>query len=115
MEVSDAYLSLVQEDNDCEKFEKELQQSNTTPVEEIWGMIRRMESNKREWNYPILSDGEQVAISDIEKAQMMVETLSKVHSTQNLSEEEKRSRAETREVWSCSKRRKGTSFAVQKK
>lgn len=63
-------------------------------------MIKRMEGNRREWCYPILSDGTQVAISNAEKAEMMVQTLSKVHSSHNLSEEEKKGRAETREAYS---------------
>lgn len=69
---------------------------NTTSVDQVWGMIKRMEGNRREWYYPILSDGGQVAISNAEKAEMMVNTLSKVHSSDNLSEEEKKGRADTR-------------------
>ena len=52
-------------------------------------MIKKMEGNRREWNHPILSDGEQVAITNSEKAEIMVNTLSMVHSSDNLSEEEK--------------------------
>ena len=59
-------------------------------------MIKKMEGNRREWNYPILSDGEQVDITNSEKAEMMVNTLSMVHSSDNLSEEEKMEGDETK-------------------
>jgi len=72
---------------------------STININDVWGMIKKMEGNKgnrREWNYPILSDGEQLAISSLEKAEMMVNTLSKVHSSSNLSQEERRAREETK-------------------
>ena len=62
-------------------------------------MIKKMEGNRREWNYPILSDGEQLAISNLEKAEMMVNTMSKVHISSNLSEEERSGREETRSLY----------------
>lgn len=56
-----------------------------------------MEGNRREWCYPTLSDGRQVAEkANAEKAKTMVQTLSKEHSSSNLSEEEKKGNAETR-------------------
>ena len=65
---------------------------STTNINDIWGMVKKMEGNRREWSYPIISG----AISNLEKAEMMVNTLSKVHRFNNLSDEEKRSRGETR-------------------
>ena len=59
-------------------------------------MIKKMEGNRSKWNYPILSDGDQVAITNSEKAEMMVNTLSMVHSSDNLSEEEKMEGDETK-------------------
>lgn len=72
---------------------------STININDVWGMIKKMEGNRREWNYPILSDGEQLAVSNLEKAEMLVNTLSKVHSSGNLSEEERRGREETRSVY----------------
>lgn len=69
-------------------------------------MIRKMEGNKREWSYPILSEGGRVAMSNREKAEMMVIALSKVHSSNNLSEEERRSREETKRVYAGAIQRK---------
>lgn len=34
---------------------------SATQVGEIWGMIRRMGGDRREWSYPVLSDGEGVS------------------------------------------------------
>ena len=68
-------------------------------INDVWGLIKKMEGNRREWNYPILSDGVQLAISNLEKAEMMVNKLSKVHSSSNLSEEERRGREETRSLY----------------
>lgn len=78
-------------------------------INDVWGMIKKMEGNRREWNYPILSDGEQLAISNFEKAEMMVSNLSKVHSSSNLSEEERRGREETRRVYTENIQKKGKS------
>uniref|UniRef100_A0A671TUX8 Reverse transcriptase domain-containing protein n=1 Tax=Sparus aurata TaxID=8175 RepID=A0A671TUX8_SPAAU len=72
---------------------------STININDVWGMIKKMEGYRREWNYPILSDGEQLAISNLEKAEMMVKTMSKVHSSSNLSEEERRGREETRSLY----------------
>ena len=69
---------------------------STTNINYIWGMVKKIVGNRREWSYPILSSGDQLAISNLEKAEMMVNTFSKVHSFNNLSDEEKRSRGETR-------------------
>ena len=60
---------------------------STTQVGEIWGMIRKMGGDRREWSYPVLSDGEGVAVTNKEKAELMVKTLVTVHSSNHLSEE----------------------------
>lgn len=61
-------------------------------------MIKKMVGKRREWNYPILSDGFQLAISNLEILEIMVNILSRVHSSSNLSEEERRGREETRRI-----------------
>lgn len=76
-------------------------------INDVRRMIKKMEGNRREGNYPILSDGEQLAISNLEKAEMMVNTLSKVHSSSNLSEEERRGREETMSLYAEDIQKKG--------
>jgi Cu/Ag efflux pump CusA len=41
---------------------------------------------RREWDYPVLMSGEDLAVTD-EKAEMMAEVFVQVHSLANLSEE----------------------------
>jgi Cu/Ag efflux pump CusA len=41
---------------------------------------------RREWDYPVLMSGEDLAVTD-EKAEMMAEVFVQVHSSANLSEE----------------------------
>lgn len=42
-----------------------------TKVGQVWGMIRRMKGIKREYKYPIITDGEITAVKDEEKAEML--------------------------------------------
>jgi len=44
----------------------------TTPVGDVWNMIKGMQGIRREWKYPILKMGEEAAVSDQEKAEMIV-------------------------------------------
>lgn len=37
--------------------------SRTTPIRNVWGMIRKMRGIRREQQYPILQNEEEVAIS----------------------------------------------------
>ena len=59
---------------------------------EVWGVIRRMRGIRREWQYPILKEKEEAAVSDEEKAEMIVKALTQNHSSDNLTEEGKRGR-----------------------
>ncbi len=68
----------------------------STPVGEVWSMIKSMRGIRKEWQYPILKMGEEVAVSDGEKAEMIAKALIQIHSSSNLSEEGKRGRAKTR-------------------
>ncbi len=68
----------------------------STPVGEVWSMIKSMRGIRKEWQYPILKMGEEVAVSDGEKAEMIAKALIQIHSSNNLSEEGKRGRAKTR-------------------
>ena len=38
-----------------------------------------MEGDRREWSYPDLSDGEQIAVLDTEKVELMLNTFNRVH------------------------------------
>ena len=64
----------------------------TTPVGEVWGMIRKMGGERREWDYPVIISEEETAVSNREKAEIMAKAFVKVHSSDNLSEEGKQRR-----------------------
>ncbi|KAL2082812.1 hypothetical protein ACEWY4_022630 [Coilia grayii] len=66
-----------------------------TPVGKIWSMIKRMKGNGKQYGYPGLLDGNTVITSIVGKAEIIAKTLSKVHSSENLSQQEKMARAET--------------------
>lgn len=64
-----------------------------TRIQNIWSMIRRMNGMKRECDYPILRDGDIIAVTDGgEKANVLAKTFVKVHSSGNVSEEGRRGR-----------------------
>jgi len=59
----------------------------TTPLERIWGM-------KRNYDYPMLIDGENIVTTSKDKAGVIAKMLARVHSSDNLSLEEKKERKE---------------------
>jgi len=67
----------------------------TTPIEKDWGMIRKMRGNGWEYGYPVIIDGDDRITSRKEKAEAIGKTLAKVHSSENLSYEERKGREET--------------------
>lgn len=67
----------------------------TTPVERVWGTIKKMKGNGKAYDYPVLIDGERAITDSKEKAEIIAKTLVKVHSTENLSQEEIIRREET--------------------
>ncbi len=67
----------------------------TTPVGEVWGMIKRMGGDRREWDYPVITYEEDIAVSDKEKAEIVAKSFVKIHSSENLSEEGKKRRERT--------------------
>uniref|UniRef100_A0A8C2Q875 Reverse transcriptase n=1 Tax=Cyprinus carpio TaxID=7962 RepID=A0A8C2Q875_CYPCA len=67
----------------------------TTPVGEVWGMIKRMGGDRRKWEYPVMVFEEETAVSNKEKAEMMAKSFTRVHSSENLSEVERRRRSIT--------------------
>ena len=64
----------------------------TTPVGEVWGMIRRMGGDRREWEYPVITSEEEVAVTNKAKAEIMTKAFAKIHSSDNLTEEGRRRR-----------------------
>lgn len=69
----------------------------TTPVGEVWGMIRTMRGIRRDWQYAVLKSGEIVAVSNEDKAEMIAKTLVEIHSSNNLSEDGIQGRNKTRD------------------
>lgn len=67
----------------CEEIGK------STPVEEVWSMIKKMSGIRREYDYPVLSTGAEIAVCDKDKAEMFRNELSKVNSSGNLTKESK--------------------------
>lgn len=64
----------------------------TTPLGEVWGMIKKMRGIRRDWQYPVLKAGESIVVSNEEKVEILAKTLVEIHSSNNLSEEGKRGR-----------------------
>lgn len=63
----------------------------TTTVREIWGMIKRMGGEKKDWDFPTLIS----AVSDKEKAEVMAKSFAIVNSSENLSEVAKMRKEQT--------------------
>lgn len=40
----------------------------SSPVETVWGMIKKMKGNGKEYGYPVLVDGQNVLTDTIEKS-----------------------------------------------
>lgn len=73
----------------CNSLGREVQLS------EVWGMIRRMAGVRRNYELPVLQYGDIVAISNLEKAELLVQHFRNVHSSDNLSEEARKCRNTT--------------------
>lgn len=41
---------------------------NTTPVSEVWGMIKKMGGDRRKWTYPVLINENEEAVNHKDKA-----------------------------------------------
>ena len=67
----------------------------STPIERVWGMIRRMRGCGRSYGYPVMQDGDSIVTSSKRKAELIAKVLVKVHSSDNLSQVEKEGRADT--------------------
>ena len=67
----------------------------STPIERVWGMIRRMRGCGRSYGYPVMQDGDSIVTSSKRKAELIAKVLVKVHISDNLSQVEKEGRADT--------------------
>lgn len=70
---------------------------STTKIGEVWGMLKKMGGDRKDWNYPVLSNGNEMAVTNKEKAELMVKTFVAVHSSNNLTEEGRQGREKTRD------------------
>lgn len=50
---------------------------------EIWGMIKRMGGERKEWGYPALVDGNNMVVENSEKPEVMGKKFVRVHSSDN--------------------------------
>lgn len=66
-----------------------------TKLPDIWGMIRRMNGIRGYREIPVLQGDGAVAVSSAEKAELLAQTLVKVHSSENLSDLAKQQREST--------------------
>ncbi|KAI2660328.1 putative RNA-directed DNA polymerase from transposon BS [Labeo rohita] len=66
-----------------------------TPVGDVWGMIKRMGGERTEREYPVLMNGEEKAVKDKEKAELIAKAFVAIHSSDNLEGEWKEGREKT--------------------
>lgn len=59
-------------------------------------MIRKMGDLKRNLGLPVLSNVERIAVTNVEMAEMLAEVFVKVHSNNNISEDMKMNRVQSR-------------------
>ena len=67
----------------------------TTPLSKVWSRVKYMDGIPRDPEIPVLSKLGREAVSEIDRAEMIAQTLVKVHSSDNLTDEEKRGRSKT--------------------
>lgn len=54
---------------------------------EAWGMIKKRGGrDRRDWSYPVITNGNEIAAANKEKAELLANTFVRVHSSNNLSE-----------------------------
>ncbi len=70
----------------CNKIGRE------TQLADVWGMIRRMNGLKRNFEIPVLHSNNMIAISCLEKAELLAETFVQIHSSENLTVKAKQCR-----------------------
>lgn len=63
-----------------------------TQLSEMWAMVRKMGGVRGQTEMPVLTGSDKTAVTNSEKAELLAETLIKVHSSENLSVEGKQCR-----------------------
>ncbi len=53
-------------------------------------MIKKMGGDRRQWEYPVLILEEEIGVTNLANAEIMAKSFTKIHSSENLSEEERR-------------------------
>lgn len=59
-------------------------------------MIQKLGGDRREWRYSVLRNGNEIAVTNKEKDELMAKPFVKVHSSNHLSEERRRSSEKTK-------------------
>uniref|UniRef100_A0A3B5QAR3 Reverse transcriptase domain-containing protein n=1 Tax=Xiphophorus maculatus TaxID=8083 RepID=A0A3B5QAR3_XIPMA len=67
-----------------------------TKIEKIWKIIKRMNGIRREFEYPILKMDNMNIVRDEDKVEILARTFSKIHSSNNISEEGRKGRENTK-------------------
>lgn len=63
-----------------------------TPVEEVWGMIKKMKGIQKSNGCPVLSMEGEIAVEDGDKVEMFLKAFIIVNSSENLTEQSKEMR-----------------------
>lgn len=66
-----------------------------TQLAEVWGMVRKINGLKSNFEIPVTHSNNMTAINIIEKAELLAKTFVKIHSSENLSEKAKLCRDKT--------------------
>ncbi|XP_050975638.1 uridine 5'-monophosphate synthase isoform X1 [Labeo rohita] len=64
-------------------------------LSDVWGMIRAMGGIRKNYELPVMSNRDKTAVSNQEKAELLVQTFLRVHSSDNLAVEARQSRNRT--------------------
>lgn len=69
--------------------------SGETPITQLWSTVKRMNGVGRRANFPVLREDERIAVTSVEKANLLVEAFRRVHSSDNIDEESRGKRDQT--------------------
>lgn len=56
----------------------------STSLGKVWSMIKKMGGDRRQWEYPVLILDEEIVVTNLEKAEIMAKSFTKIHSSENL-------------------------------
>lgn len=75
-------------------------------------MIKRMGGDRKDWSYPVLREGEETAVTNKEKVEIMANTFARINSSSNLSENGRHDRERTKEEYKHTLGRKDNNDEV---